>query len=108
MYLQGKRIDSIVIENVSNNLGLEENIVHKIHSFQFKKVREGLRTVKSIEVTDLITLKINPKMLKRKLLFTNEQLKIWEDKLLTTPEDTEAPKLISYYKKQLEFLKTKQ
>lgn len=87
MYIQGQRIDSIIIKRVATKLNKAESIIEKIHNFQFATVKKTTQTAKSIELTDLGVLKINPKAVKRNFNSYGKTIQNIENRLATPLTD---------------------
>lgn len=102
MYVS-KRIDSEVIKKVSKDLGFLEDIVSKIHKFQWKEAYKESKKCRSLEISGLCTLKVYPKYLEKEILKV-EKNKNWIEKQVGKLRSTIK---LNYLIDKLEYLKGK-
>lgn len=106
MFIQGERIDSEVIQVVSNQTNTDIDLVEMINNFQFKIVLEGTRKFRDIEITGLGRIEVKPRILENQIEREEGILETLNKQQLATPEEKTERKIKSIGE-HIDYLKTK-
>lgn len=109
MPIQGEELTNRVIGSVAVKLGIDESIVKKVNSFQYKQALNGLRKFKCVEITDLGVFKLRSKAVERELKFYEMLVGKYKSELSSPDlnEVSEKETLLKSAQKKVDFLKTK-